>query len=206
MEKQLSRVGWGAKFFSAIRPTSAEGFPSIGARGCFLSHLEVLRQARDGDTKSLIILEDDLDFTFDFAERWKRAAAELETKVWSMFYPGHGLDHLSGGLTLIDPKRGVQCTHFMVIKREAIPEIITGLETILSRPPGHPLGGPMHVDGAYSTIRMQNPALTTYAYFPVLGHQRPSKTDVGDMKWFDRAGMLAPLVDLARKFRLAWRT
>ena len=36
----------------------------------------------------------------------------------------------------------------------------------------------MHVDGAYSTIRSQNPQLKTYAIAPVLGHQRPSRTDI----------------------------
>ena len=44
MQKQLANVGWGADFFSAIRPTHPDGFESVGARGCFLSHLAVLRR------------------------------------------------------------------------------------------------------------------------------------------------------------------
>lgn len=206
MQKQLSRIGWRGEFFPAIRPDSAAGFPSIGARGCFLSHLELLRHARDANAKLLVILEDDLDFRVDFEDRWRTATAELEKSEWSIFYPGHALDHLPRGLSLIPPDRGIRCTHFMVIKGDAIPEIATGLERILSRPPGHPQGGPMHVDGAYSTIRKQNPALATYAYFPILGHQRPSRTDVGELKWFDRVGVLTPIVNIARKLRTAGRT
>jgi hypothetical protein len=206
MQKQLSRIGWHGEFFSAIRPDNPAGFPSIGAHGCFLSHLEILRRARDANTKLLVILEDDLDFAEDFAGRWRTATAELEKNAWSIFYPGHGIDHLPSGLTMIPSGRGVPCTHFMVINGDAIADIVVGLEAILSRPAGHPLGGPMHVDGAYSTIRSRNASLTTYAYFPVLGHQRPSRTDVGEVKWFDRVGALGPIVSFARKLRPIGRT
>jgi hypothetical protein len=59
----------------------------------------------------------------------------------------------------------------------------------------------MHLDGAYSTLRAQNHTLVTYAYFPALGYQRSSRTDVGVAKWFDRVGILSPLVDAARKLK-----
>jgi hypothetical protein len=89
----------------------------------------------------------------------------------------------------------------MMLNGEAIPEIIRRLKAILTRPPGHPLGGPMHVDGAYSTIRLQHPALITYAASPVLGYQRPSRTDIGDGKWFDRVPALAGPVNFARRWK-----
>ena len=201
MQKQLSQIGWNAEFFPAIRPKSAADFPSIGARGCFLSHLAVLRKARDAGALQLVVLEDDVNFTPEFAERWKFSISALETHEWSIFYPGHLFDDLPPGLSRISPDTGVQCTHFMVINGHAISTLIAGLETIMSRPAGHPLGGPMHLDGAYSTLRTQNHALITYAYFPALGYQRPSRTDVGNLKWFDRVGMLTPIVDIARKLR-----
>jgi glycosyl transferase, family 25 len=71
----------------------------------------------------------------------------------------------------------------------------------LVRPAGHPLGGPMNVDGAYSTIRMQNPSLATYVYCPVLAYQRPSRSDIADLKRFDRVEMLAPIANLGRKVK-----
>jgi hypothetical protein len=201
MEKELSRVDWKAEFFPAIRPESAADFPSIGTRGCFLSHLEILKIARDANMDRLIILEDDVNFVPNFATLWRVAISLLKAEKWSMFYPGHVLRGLPPGLSRLAPCTGVLCTHFLMINGSAIPILIKGLETILSRRVGHPLGGPMHVDGAYSTIRRQNPSLETYAYWPVLGYQRPSRTDVGRLKWFDRVSMLAQIVHVGRKIK-----
>jgi glycosyl transferase, family 25 len=96
----------------------------------------------------------------------------------------------------------------VVINGPAISTLINRLETILSRPPGHPLGGAMHVDGAFSTIRGQNPLLITFAHFPALGYQRPSRTDIGNVRWFDRADALTPIVSFVRKLKgiLRWGT
>jgi glycosyl transferase, family 25 len=202
MQQQLSHVGWQAEFFPAIRPESAADFPSIGAHGCFLSHLSVLKKARDAGALQVIILEDDLNFTSGFAERWKSSMSELAAQEWSIYYPGHSISNLPKGLSRVAPDTGVLCTHFMVINGTAIPTLIAGLETILSRPGGHPLGGPMHLDGAYSTMRAQNHALLTYADSPALGYQRSSRTDVGELKWFDRISFVSPIIDFARKLRV----
>jgi hypothetical protein len=201
MEEELLKVGWRAEFFRAIRPGEPAGFDSIGARGCFLSHLSVLKAAQDREAQYIAILEDDLNFRPGFTDGWKSAMSRLSSMEWSIFYPGHALEHLPAGLSCVPPDIGIQCTHFMVINRPALKSLIAGFETILSRPPGHRLGGPMHVDGAYSTLRAQNHGLVTYAYFPALGYQRSSRTDVGNLKWFDRVGILSPIVDAARKLR-----
>jgi GR25 family glycosyltransferase involved in LPS biosynthesis len=50
MELQVKKIGIylpNDKFFPAIRPKVLAGFPSIGARGCFLSHLSVLSEAAE---------------------------------------------------------------------------------------------------------------------------------------------------------------
>jgi glycosyl transferase, family 25 len=210
MQRQLSQVGWSATFFPAVRPADRADFPSIGTRGCFLSHLAVLKRARDEKVQRLVILEDDVDFVPDFPRQWQSVLPALEAQDWSIFYPGHGLaspEKPSGStaaapsLTRIAPERGVRCTHFMMLNSQGISTLIGGFEAILSRPAGHAMGGPMHVDGAYSTIRAQHPELGTYAAFPPLGYQRSSRTDVGELKWFDRIGILAPLVDKARNLR-----
>jgi hypothetical protein len=91
----------------------------------------------------------------------------------------------------------------MVIGADAIDSLVQGLETILSRPKGHPLGGPMHVDGAYSTIRLHHPSLKTFAAFPALGYQRASRTDIADQKWFDRIRVLDPAVRIVRNVKNA---
>ena len=202
-EQELSRIGWSAKFFSAIEPKNAGNFPSIGVRGCFLSHLAVLKDAKENGSERLIILEDDIKFVPNFVKRWQLAVEALASEPWSIFYAGHSLNNLARGLSLLPPLTPVLCAHFMMINGNAIPQLIDGLETILSRPAGHALGGPMHVDGAYSTIRMQNRELRTYAYSPVLGYQRPSRSDIADSKWLDRINILRPIVDLFRQGKLA---
>ena len=63
----------------------------------------------------------------------------------------------------------------------------------------------MHVDGAYSTIRAQDHTLVTYAHFPVLGYQRSSRTDIGNLKWYDRVGVLTPVLNVVRKLNQSSR-
>jgi glycosyl transferase, family 25 len=201
MESELARVGWDATFFPAIEPTSSAGFASVGARGCFLSHLSVLKTARDAAVERLVILEDDVNFVRNFGEKWRWMETELAVVDWSVCYPGHAMGTLPQGISALSPQTSVLCAHFMVINRRAINLIVEGLETILSRSAGHPLGGPMHVDGAYSTIRAQNPALNTYALFPTLGYQRPSRTDIRRGRWFDRLSVLQPAVKVMRRIK-----
>lgn len=201
MQEELSRIGWDAQFFPAIRPASAGGFSSIGAHGCFLSHLAVLKAARNSGAARVVILEDDVNFVRGFRKKWNAAIENLSAHEWSMFYPGHALNGLPECLARLQPETSVLCAHFLMIEARALPTIIEGLETILGRPAGHPLGGPMHVDGAYSTIRVQNPRLNTYAIAPVLGYQRPSRTDIRGGRWFDRIAALDAIVSFARRLK-----
>lgn len=201
MERQLQQIGCNAEFFSAIRPGDAGGFPSVGAHGCFMSHLEVLKLAQSRALDRVVILEDDVDFTPGFQQHWILATAALRKLDWSICYPGHNVKDLAKGLSLLASDRPVRCAHFVLVNGAAIPSLIRGLEQILARPAGHPLGGPMHVDGAYSTIRAQNAALVTYAYSPPLGIQRPSRSDIAGLKWFDRIGAISPIVALARRLK-----
>ena len=201
MERQLSRVGWHAEFFSAVKPTSPGGFVSVGARGCFESHLSILRRAHADNVERILILEDDLNFHDDFLELWRAAIDNLEQHGWSFFYPGHVLTSLPLGLNFLPHNQNVLCSHFLMINGPSIGLVVRELEAIIARPPGHPRGGPMHVDGAYSTIRALNENLITYAYEPSLGRQRPSRTDIAELKWYDRLHALAGAVRLIRTFK-----
>jgi glycosyl transferase family 25 len=189
MEAQLRRIGWTAEFIIAKRPDAAAGFPSIGARGCFESHIAVLRR---GIGSNIILMEDDLNFVSDFDQAWPLALSRLPVD-WSIFYPAHV------GNGLIDPETGIMCSHMIAFRKTAVPRIIQNLETIMSRPSGHPEGGPMHVDGAYSTIRKQNTDLRTYAFSPALGYQRSSLSDIANPKILDRMPVLKPFMRLARR-------
>jgi glycosyl transferase, family 25 len=202
MARQLRKVGWTAEFIPAIRPTESAGFPSIGSRGCFLSHLKLLKLAHHQRLPEFVALEDDVNFAGDFMERWQRATAVRKNYAhWSIFYAGHSLEGLQGEMPMLDPATGVLRAHFIVFNGSALPILIEGLETMLKRPPGHPMGGPMHVDGAYSTLRVQNPSLITFASNPSLGYQRPSRSDIQELHWFDQNPLSKPLVAIGRQLR-----
>ena len=198
MTRELDSIGWRAQFFPAVRPTESKVFPSIGARGCFLSHLSAIKRAPDGH---VLLMEDDLNFMPDFSRMWSGAYGALTDFDWSIFYPGHVLVDQPNGLVLLEPSVPVQCTHFLLIHERARSRIIDGLEAILARPAGHPLGGPMHVDGAYSTIRAQNPDLKTYVFSPSLGYQRSSRSDIASGRLLDSFAFLKPFMSGMRRIK-----
>jgi len=49
------------EIFPAIGPDEAGGFPSIGPRGCFSSHVAILKQAKHQGLSNILIVEDDLE-------------------------------------------------------------------------------------------------------------------------------------------------
>ena len=179
-------IGQGdVRFFDAIAPGTDGGFPSVGARGCFLSHLEVLRQARDAGVSRLLVLEDDALFMPAFGH----AGALLDfcrTDEWDFLYPGHVLPPVPGPLRWILTTGGMQCTHAYAVRGALLPQLIAFLEGILSRPPGDAGFGPMHLDAAYSIFMDRQAGIRTFRASKSLVIQRSSKSDVAPLKFVDR--------------------
>lgn len=198
-ERELEKVGWVGSFFLAERPAEPGKFESIGARGCFESHLAVLR--RNVTTERLILLEDDVNFINGFRTYWSILADQLDRIEWSICYGGHKMPCTKEGLVNVDADEPITSAHFVIFNGRAIHRMVEALENIYAREAGDPNGGPMHVDGAYSTIRAQHPDLVTYAFCPSLGYQRSSRTDIGKQKWFDQTTFLRPIVHLARHMK-----
>ena len=208
--RQLSRVGLGyddpgVTLVAAVRPSEPGGFPTVGARGCFLSHLEILRAAHEAGLDRVAICEDDLDFSEDFETRAPALFEALGEMDWDIFYGGfdaeaHGVA-TQPGLVRLDSRQSVVCAHFMALRRPAIEALVPYLETMLRREPGDPAGGPMHVDGAYSHFRADHPEIATVAVTPTLGTQRPSRTDIHDLRWFDRLPIFREVTELLRRLR-----
>lgn len=185
MEAQLARIGaaFGERVvrLAASAPADPGGFPSIGARGCFESHMRALRLAITRNARSVLILEDDCDFTDGFM-------AYLERMLdFDLFYGGQYPDGT-----------GAHCIGFHGTS------IIAGAHRRLSqmsrRRPGDPRGGPMHVDGAYHWIRRDMSLLTVIANPPV-AVQRASRSDIADLRWFDRMPGAKSLAGLARALK-----
>ncbi len=212
MQSELDRVGLGGDsavtFFEAVRPADAGKFPSIGARGCFESHLGVLRAAASAGIERLAIFEDDLDFAPDYAARLPDIVTALEARDWRMFYGGCELargeaDDLRDG-PFLRPQisTSVQTTHFVCFRgKETIAAAIALLETFAGRDAGHPEGGPMHVDGAYNWLRRAHPDWLVLVADPPIGVQRSSRSDIAQLRWFDQAPLVRNVVGLLRKLR-----
>lgn len=186
MAKELQRIGqsidgFAVLWFDAIAPETAGDFPSIGARGCFLSHLEVLRAAQQANAEMLLILEDDAHFSKAFARHHSEILSALQTSDWDIFYAGYTLmapASDAGPLAEIAPDIPLQCAHAVVFRKSTISLLIKYLEAILTRPPGSADGGPMHVDGAYNWFRKAHPELRTVVAVPQIVTQRASASDI----------------------------
>src|SRR5271155_4920613 len=95
INRQLDNVGMGfnrstVKLHPATRCSEVGGFPSTAVRGCFLSHLAVLREARAEGLRTVLIMEDDLAISPLFASSCARLMQEAEDHPWGFIYFGHG--------------------------------------------------------------------------------------------------------------------
>lgn len=209
MAKQLSRIGLGfdsaaVRLFGAVRPADAGPFPSIGSRGCFMSHLGVLNDAATAGLQKILIVEDDLNFAPDFAQRSERLVARIAAPDWGMFYGGHevaGHPSADNGAADLNPEEPVQTAHFVALQGPSINAAAAYLAAMLLRPSGDPNGGPMHVDGAYSWFRRAHPHVRTWIAVPPLGYQRASRTDIHDLRWFDKMPAVREVVSMLRRLR-----
>ena len=59
----------------------------------------------------------------------------------------------------------------------------------------------MHVDGAYCWFRHAHPHFRTLLAVPELGYQRSSRTDIHDLRWFDRVPVAREAVAWLRQWR-----
>lgn len=196
--RELQRMGVAVdgarvRFVDAIRPPGPGDFPSTGARGCFLSHLKVLTQAREDGVYRLLVLEDDVMFTAVMAQSGALAQALLADD-WQLAYPGHQQAPQPGRLRWQRCSEPLVCAHCYAVHADALDTVITHLQACLTRPPGHPAGGPMHYDGALTMLRQAQPALVTLRATRSLAGQRSSRSDIIGPSWLDRL----PLADAMR--------
>lgn len=194
---ELAKVGLSfdspkVHLFPAVRPADRGGFESIGARGCFMSHLAVLKLAQG--RRNVLILEDDLNIRAD------RRLAPLPID-WGIFYGGarHEMTP-TRSLTDMPASARIECAHFVAFNGAEIGRLVDFLDTILTREPGDPRGGPMHVDGAYNVYRALHTGVRTIVATPELGYQRSSRSDIAPLRWFDRSG-IRTMTGSVRKLR-----
>ena len=202
--QELKKAGMRPKpnqveIFAAIRPDNAGDFPSIGARGCFESHLAILKQAQADRLSNVLIVEDDLKISERFRTEQAVLLDRLSRTDWGFAYFGH-IEPVenSGDVTLTPFSEPLITAHFYAVNGKILERLVCFLEEVKRRPPGHPDGGPMHIDGAYSAWREQNPDIVTLIASPNLGWQQSSRSDISCNAWFDRLPVFMEMASLAR--------
>jgi glycosyl transferase family 25 len=191
MESQLNRLGSApnhgrVEFFPAIRVSARDDWPSLGARGCFLSHYTVLKQARDRGLHNILVMEDDCEFKPVIADFEHEIVRTLNESPWDIVYLGYREQpYLSGPPTLVSSHRPITCAHFYAVNGTVLGRLVDFLEQVMQRPEGHPEGGPQHYDGALTMFRAQNKDMVTLIATPGLAGQRSSRSDIHS-RWFDQ--------------------
>jgi glycosyl transferase, family 25 len=210
--RELNRVGLSLtpnhiEFFPGIRPETAAHFPSRGARGCFLSHLAILKQAYAEGWNNVLILEDDAVLPDCLRHEQFQLVAQLQSQPWDFVYFGHFVPSKafpSTSTPTFHPyKNHLLCAHFYAVNQRILAPLIAFLEALKDRPIDHPDGGAMHLDGAYNTFRDRHPEVITLVANPSFGGQRSFTSDITPA-WYHSVPGLPKLVGLAKEvLRLA---
>lgn len=179
------------QIFPGVRPADAGRFPSIGAKGCYLSHLGVLKHASQNGFKSFLILEDDFQLCPSALMPQTELIHQIHSTEWDFLFPGHSHPgHRQGAASadssLLKCALPLECAHCYAINPQLLPELIAYLEACMQRMPGDPKGGPMHVDGAYSLYRLLRPELRCFVVTNSLVRQRSSRSDITPNQWYDK--------------------
>jgi glycosyl transferase family 25 len=192
------------RIFAGIRPADAGVFPSRGAHGCHLSHLGIIREALRDQLHNVLIIEDDIALNPACLQEQTALVERLRQNDWDFAYPGH-VENLPA--TPQAPahwqhtRAPLVCAHFYGLNRQVLAPLEAYLRDCMERPAGHPDGGPMHIDGAYSMFRQRSSGLITLIAAPSLAGQRSSRSDIYPNRWFDRLPVFQPLATLARQLR-----
>ena len=182
MRHELRRVGLAqdcrVAFINAVRPDKAQPWRKIGERCCFLSHLSIL-EAAFADRYSVLILEDDADFTAASAQ------------------PPPSVDVLWGGHTC--QPGWIEHAHCMGFSAKAVARLVPFLRDLKQQP------SPPPIDGAYVDFLQANSDLTVHFCNPAVALQRPSVSDIAGAHRIDTLPLARPFVAVLRQVKREWQ-
>jgi hypothetical protein len=192
----------------APKPPEANGMASRGVYGSFLSHLEILKSAQRDTLETVWVLEDDALFSQRFVREQSAIAEFLSRSEWDICYFGHTLTKELKALEIGLPRYSGPFfwAHCYAVHARILPRLTAYLEETLRNPPGHPRGGKVYIDAAYSLFRKLNPDVVTLVSNPVLSVQRGSPSSLVHGHWYDRLPLTRPAIKTARILRdECWR-
>lgn len=192
----------------APMPNNANGFSGKGVYGNFLSHLEILKSAQEDALRSVWVLEDDAIFSHRFVREQDEIADFLTRTQWDICWFGHSL---TKELRALEPglrrySGPFYWAHCYAVNARVLPRLTEYLAETISRPQGHPEGGKLYIDAAYSLFRKFDPHVVALVGNPVLSVQRGSPSSLAHGRWYDRFPIISPAVNAARGVRdECWR-
>ena len=109
-----------------------------GARGCTISHLNCIKEAKKRNYDNILILVDDCIFIDNFLEIWyNNLLPKLKEIDYDIFYlHQHLLKPKKFDIEKLDIMKidGTAATHFWVINGKFFDQAINIIETVMSRP------------------------------------------------------------------------
>lgn len=190
------------RFYSAIRPTEQDDFYSLGARGSFSSHRNVLKLAAADRLKNILVFEDDVALRKIPEPVIGTFVAHLRETAWDVAYFGY-LEPTATKLEgpLAPWPHDTLGGHFYGVNGSFMKRMAQYMDECEARPRNHPLGGPMSRDGAYNHIRYVYPDIRVLIAIPNLAHQISSKTDIAPNKFYDDIAWLQPPIQVLRSIK-----
>lgn len=187
-------------FFDAYRLDDPGLFRSSGSHGAYLSHLEILCEARSKNC-SVLIFQDDCSFYGDVISYELPQDCDVFYGGWHLSNPDDGSDlhnapiigaHFMG----FSPKAAVFAAAYLTNLLD--PNFPPDAKAAATEPSFNPEQRPP-IDGALVWFRRAHPELKVV--FKKLGTQRNSVTDIGGRSKLDNYRILAPLVRILRELR-----
>lgn len=186
MEGELRRLGLAGdhrvEFVDGVVVDDPVPFRSPGEKGVFLAHLKIL-EAAGAASESVLVLEDDVDFT-SAAQHWQ---------------PPEDADLAYGGYYASDSSNlgdsNIIGAHCMGFSARAVQALVPFLRDLLNH------DSPPPIDGAYVWFRRQRPGFVTHFAKPTVAEQRPSRSDIAPAHAFDRIPVLRGPISVARALK-----
>jgi glycosyl transferase family 25 len=192
------------EFFPGQRVTTLDGFPTLGARGGFLAHLALIREAQRRGVKSLCVFEDDFEIARKDVAPLLKAVETAQSLPWDFLYLGHRLSLLHSPSRFTDTKDPVITAHAFAIRSSVFEPLSEYLEGCIVRPPGDPIGGPQFIDGGITMFRQRNPSLITLVANPSRVTQRSSRSDISP-SGFEHIPVVRQTASLTRQAITFWK-
>jgi len=207
VEKEFKKIGLNipneqVHFYTATRPTERGTFHSLGARGAFTSHRNVLELAATDKLQNVLVFEDDVSFRNVGEDCISQIIAQLSDRNWDLLYFGYISPSDKALVGPLMPWTHITLgTHFYAVNGRFMGRMLEYMRESEAGPAGDADHGPTSADGIYNRVRLRNPDIRVLLAVPSLAFQRNSRTDLQPVSVFDRVQFLAPGIRTARKLK-----